>query len=307
MKPVYARESSSLEDAPRPIRTIGHYERFTRPSCRYTTGLPGRHLRNHPHQRAPRRLLSGKPSESFPTSPTNQANHQKSFRTVDVESSIGGTVGDIESLPFLESIRQMLLELGRGTLSSSTSLCSLHRRRRELKPSRTAQRKRNASSSVYPPAYIAVPSAIATSPRPEKESRPLLQRSRNLRHIMETWRHHIRRASLRVMLEFQEAQNLAFEASRRVRLATAIWCPRLHGYAQVSRAPLRCRRRAIFFSGRMDVAIAAASKMSAGYRCRHFFTLCLWAGLSVRGCGDEGNPVTWTKIVFSSLAEFEAL
>jgi len=34
---------------------------------------------------------------------------------------IGGTVGDIESLPFLEAIRQMRQDLGRDNTSSSTS------------------------------------------------------------------------------------------------------------------------------------------------------------------------------------------
>jgi CTP synthase len=33
---------------------------------------------------------------------------------------IGGTVGDIESLPFLEAIRQLKVELGTRTRSAST-------------------------------------------------------------------------------------------------------------------------------------------------------------------------------------------
>jgi len=33
---------------------------------------------------------------------------------------IGGTIGDIESLPFLEAIRQLRYTLGRGTTSTST-------------------------------------------------------------------------------------------------------------------------------------------------------------------------------------------
>jgi CTP synthase len=33
---------------------------------------------------------------------------------------IGGTVGDIESLPFLEAVRQMSLKLGRNNTPSCT-------------------------------------------------------------------------------------------------------------------------------------------------------------------------------------------
>ena len=40
---------------------------------------------------------------------------------------IGGTVGDIESLPFLEAIRQMRMELGRNnTLFIHLNLSSLY-------------------------------------------------------------------------------------------------------------------------------------------------------------------------------------
>jgi CTP synthase len=35
-------------------------------------------------------------------------------------TEIGGTVGDIESLPFLEAIRQMRVEVGRDNACSST-------------------------------------------------------------------------------------------------------------------------------------------------------------------------------------------
>ena len=37
-----------------------------------------------------------------------------------VITEIGGTVGDIESLPFLEAIRQFALEQGRDRVCSST-------------------------------------------------------------------------------------------------------------------------------------------------------------------------------------------
>jgi CTP synthase (UTP-ammonia lyase) len=47
-----------------------------------------------------------------------------------VISEIGGTVGDIESLPFLEAIRQFRREVGPRTSSTSTSRSSRSSRRR---------------------------------------------------------------------------------------------------------------------------------------------------------------------------------
>jgi CTP synthase len=47
-----------------------------------------------------------------------------------VISEIGGTVGDIESLPFLEAIRQFRREVGAENVSTSTSRSCRSSRRR---------------------------------------------------------------------------------------------------------------------------------------------------------------------------------
>ena len=48
-----------------------------------------------------------------------------------VITEVGGTVGDIESLPFLEAIRQMRKDVGRRTSATSTSRwCRTWRRAR---------------------------------------------------------------------------------------------------------------------------------------------------------------------------------
>ena len=44
---------------------------------------------------------------------------------------IGGTVGDIESLPFLEAVRQLRFEMGhQNAISVHVTLVPYHRRRR---------------------------------------------------------------------------------------------------------------------------------------------------------------------------------
>ena len=53
---------------------------------------------------------------------TDEIKHASWWPAQDVDfviTEIGGTVGDIESLPFLEAIRQLQVELGRERASSS--------------------------------------------------------------------------------------------------------------------------------------------------------------------------------------------
>ncbi len=66
-------------------------------------------------QRAARRLPRRAPCRSFRTSPTrSRTASARSADDVDVVLvEIGGTVGDIESLPFLEAIRQFRQDVGR--------------------------------------------------------------------------------------------------------------------------------------------------------------------------------------------------
>ena len=81
---------------------------------------------------------------------------------------IGGTVGDIESLPFLEAIRQFKLEVGRRTSSTCTSPACLHPAAGELKtkPTQHSVKELRASAS-RPTCCCAAPSGhpAATSRR----------------------------------------------------------------------------------------------------------------------------------------------
>src|SRR6266516_2807591 len=114
MPPLQHREEFVTEDGAETDLDLGHYERFTsmRASRRnnWTTGriylkviekerrgdYLGKTVQVIPHVTDEIKACIGKVSENVDV--------------VIVE--IGGTVGDIESLPFLEAIRQMRLELG---------------------------------------------------------------------------------------------------------------------------------------------------------------------------------------------------
>ncbi len=78
---------------------------------------------------------------------------QEGFDVVLVE--IGGTVGDIESLPFLEAIRQMRIELGsQRYFIYSFDIGSLYSQLRvKLKPNRRNIRLKNCVLLVFSPIF----------------------------------------------------------------------------------------------------------------------------------------------------------
>ena len=106
---------SSPTTAPRPISTSAITS--ASPASRHQ----GRqhhhraHLSGHPHQGAPRRLSR----RHHPGDPARHQRHQgihprRQRRAIDfVLVEIGGTVGDIEGLPFFEAIRQIGNDLPR--------------------------------------------------------------------------------------------------------------------------------------------------------------------------------------------------
>ena len=88
---------------------------------------------------------------------------KRAFRKVSegvdvVIVEIGGTVGDIESLPFLEAIRQMRLELGpENTIFVHVTLVPLHRHGgRTEDQADAAQRERDAEHR-HPAGHPALP------------------------------------------------------------------------------------------------------------------------------------------------------
>ena len=106
---------------------LGHYERFTDVRDGQAQQLHHRpDLRERDPQGAPRRLprrhRAGDPAHHRRDQGVHRARrrrrHADEAEVAIVE--VGGTVGDIESLPFLEAIRQMGIELGRD------NVCYIH-------------------------------------------------------------------------------------------------------------------------------------------------------------------------------------
>ncbi|MDR0390664.1 MAG: CTP synthase [Planctomycetaceae bacterium] len=117
MSPYQHGEVYVLDDGAETDLDLGHYERFTdAPLSRNSSWTSGKIYRNV-LRRERRGKFLGKTVQVIPHI-TDEIKHAiKSLQGNNVDfvlTEIGGTVGDIESLPFLEAIRQFALDIGRA-------------------------------------------------------------------------------------------------------------------------------------------------------------------------------------------------
>src|SRR6266436_4396722 len=117
MSPYQHGEVYVLDDGAETDLDLGHYERFTNApltrDCNYTTGKI--YLSVIQKEREGKHY-EGKTVQVIPhvTDEIKAAVRRLATDDVDVViTEIGGTIGDIESLPFLEAIRQFALDVGK--------------------------------------------------------------------------------------------------------------------------------------------------------------------------------------------------
>jgi len=116
MSPYQHGEVFVLDDGAETDLDLGHYERFTNAplnrSCNFTTGR----IYSSVIEKERRGDYLGRTVQVIPhvTDEIKAAVHLLAEEDVDVViTEIGGTVGDIEGLPFLEAIRQFALDVGK--------------------------------------------------------------------------------------------------------------------------------------------------------------------------------------------------
>src|SRR6266581_3787144 len=116
MSPYQHGEVYVLDDGSETDLDLGHYERFTHAplsrDCNYTTGK----IYQSVIQKERRGDYLGRTVQVIPhvTDEIKAAVRKLATDDVDVTiTEIGGTVGDIEGLPFLEAIRQIALDVGK--------------------------------------------------------------------------------------------------------------------------------------------------------------------------------------------------
>ena len=116
MSPYQHGEVYVLDDGSETDLDLGHYERFTSGEltrdCNYTTGQ----IYLSVIEKERKGSYLGKTVQVIPHITNEIKSVIKRMGSDDVDvviTEIGGTVGDIESLPFLEAIRQFSLDVGR--------------------------------------------------------------------------------------------------------------------------------------------------------------------------------------------------
>ena len=113
MSPYQHGECYVTEDGAETDLDLGHYERFTGVSSRRSDNVTTGRIYSNVIARERRGDYLGGTVQVIPHITDAIKEFVQSDATEDfVLVEIGGTVGDIESLPFLESIRQLVNELG---------------------------------------------------------------------------------------------------------------------------------------------------------------------------------------------------
>ena len=116
MSPYQHGEVYVTDDGAETDLDLGHYERFTGVSARQSDNVTQGRVSQTIIQRERRGDYLGATVQVIP----HVTDEIKAFATADTEDldfvlcEIGGTVGDIESLPFMEAIRQLHNDLDRG-------------------------------------------------------------------------------------------------------------------------------------------------------------------------------------------------
>lgn len=115
MSPFQHGEVFVTDDGAETDLDLGHYERFTHSPLSQANNLTSGRIYERIIARERRGDYLGKTVQVIPhVTDEIKANARKVAEGVDVVIvEIGGTVGDIESLPFLEAIRQLRHEVGR--------------------------------------------------------------------------------------------------------------------------------------------------------------------------------------------------
>ncbi len=158
MSPYQHGEVYVTDDGAETDLDLGHYERFTGVASRQTDNITSGRIYQQIINRERRGDYLGATVQVIP----HVTDAIKAFALADTDDldfvlcEIGGTVGDIESLPFIEAIRQLKNELGRGqSISAHVTLVPFIAAAGELKTKPTQHSVRElASLGVQPDVLV---------------------------------------------------------------------------------------------------------------------------------------------------------
>jgi CTP synthase len=157
MSPYQHGEVYVTDDGAETDLDLGHYERFTGVSSKQSDNVTTGRIYRDIIAKERRGDYLGATVQVIP----HVTNAIKEFALAETDGldfvicEVGGTVGDIESLPFIESIRQLRNDLGRdNTVSVHTTLVPWIQAAGELKTKPTQQSVRELSSLGVQPEVL---------------------------------------------------------------------------------------------------------------------------------------------------------
>ena len=182
MSPYQHGEVYVLDDGSETDLDLGHYERFTNsPLTRDSNYTTGQIYLSVIDKERRGRISRARPCRSFPTSPTKSRTASANWPGEDVDvviTEIGGTVGDIESQPFLEAIRQFALDVGKeNCLYIHLTLVPYLKAAGELKTKPTQHSVGQLREIGIQPDILICRTERSPEPRRPGKDRPVLQRA----------------------------------------------------------------------------------------------------------------------------------
>ena len=200
MSPFQHGEVFVTEDGAETDLDLGHYERFTDENTSRASNVTAGAVYNSVIKRERRGDYLGATVQVIPHI-TNEIKQRilivAESQSVDfVITEIGGTVGDIESLPFLESIRQLYTDLGaEAEHVRPPDPGALRRPRGRAEDEADPALGQRAAPDRDPAARAGLPLRRPPRPRDPQQDRPLRQPSRRRRDLRPRRRQHLQGAA----------------------------------------------------------------------------------------------------------------
>jgi CTP synthase len=203
MSPFQHGEVFVTEDGAETDLDLGHYERFVETRMRRSNNFTTGQIYKSVLEKERRGDYLGKTVQVIPHV-TNEIQEfvKRGARfgepdAVDVAIvEIGGTVGDIESLPFLEAVRQMSLKLGAQQLGiRPPELCALDRCRRRTQDQTDPAHRQAVARDRYPGRRPDLPRRPPHPPGRTLQDFAVLERARVGRDLDVGRRHHLQGAA----------------------------------------------------------------------------------------------------------------
>ncbi len=199
MSPFQHGEVFVTDDGAETDLDLGHYERFTNAQMTRRNNFTTGRIYNSVIQKERRGEYLGKTVQVIPhiTDEIKNVIREAAGESDIIIVEVGGTVGDIESLPFLEAIRQMKYDVGEeNVVYVHLTLVPFIAAAGELKTKPTQHSREGAARDRHPARHAALPLRPRDRPRDEGQDRALLQRRPVGRLHRQGRRLHLRAAAL---------------------------------------------------------------------------------------------------------------